>query len=70
MPQKAYFSIVAACTRFANVKIPFDDWIEVYGVFTGKLEGKKKDQKIIISDAVTIMHQESNPDDVVDKLHW
>ncbi|MFX1276217.1 MAG: hypothetical protein ACFFBP_04615 [Promethearchaeota archaeon] len=70
MPKEAYYTIIAGATRFANQKIPFDDWIEAYGIFTGKLEGKKKNTKLIITNAIPIMHQEKNPDDIVDRLHW
>ncbi len=68
--KETYFTIIAGATRYANQKIPFDDWIEAYGIFTGKIEGKKKDTKLIITDAIPIMHQEKNPDDIVDRLHW
>ena len=70
MPKGAYFTIIAGATRFANQKIPFDDWIEAYGIFTGKIEGKKKHAKLVISEAIPIMHQEKNPDDIIDRLHW
>ncbi len=66
IPKKVYQTIVAAVVRFANVKIPFDDWLEVYGVFIGKNEGND----VIISQAFPICHQEKNPEDVIDKVYW
>ena len=39
IPKKVYLTIVAASVRFANQKIPKDDWLEVSGVFIGKNEG-------------------------------
>ena len=64
IPKKVYQTIVAAAIRFANVKIPEDDWLEVYGVFIGKNEG----EDVIISQAFPICHQVKNPEDVIDKV--
>lgn len=65
-----YFTIIAAAVRFASKKIPKDDWLEVSGVFIGKNEGKKKNQKVIITQAYPIMHQELDKDAVIDQYKW
>lgn len=66
IPKKVYWTIVAASVRFANARIPKDDWWEVYGVFIGK--NKKKD--VIISEAYPITHQIPKPEDIIDKVSW
>ena len=64
--KKVYFTILATSVRFANQKIPFDDWLEIYGVFTGMNKG----DDVIISNAYPITHQKKNPEDVIDKVYW
>ncbi|MHA1194729.1 MAG: Mov34/MPN/PAD-1 family protein [Promethearchaeota archaeon] len=66
IPKKAYLTIVAASVRFANQKIPRDDWLEVSGIFIGKNEGND----VIISKAYPIMHQELDKDAVIDQYKW
>jgi len=64
--KKVYFTILATSVRFANQKIPVDDWLEIYGVFIGK----NKDDDVLISNAYPITHQKKNPEDVIDKVYW
>lgn len=64
--KKVYFTILATSVRFANQKIPVDDWLEIYGVFIGKNKG----DDVIISNAYPITHQKKNPEDVIDKVYW
>ncbi len=66
IPKKAYNTIVASSVRYANSRFPQDDWLEVYGVFTGKIE---KDD-LVISAAYPITHQEKKPEDIIDKVYW
>jgi proteasome lid subunit RPN8/RPN11 len=66
IPKKAYLTVVAAAVRFANQKIPRDDWLEVNGVFIGE----KKDEDIIIREAYPIMHEKLDKDAVIDKYEW
>ncbi|MHA1437076.1 MAG: Mov34/MPN/PAD-1 family protein [Promethearchaeota archaeon] len=66
IPKKAYLTIVAASVRFANQKIPKDDWLEVSGV----LIGKNKGENVIVSAAYPIMHQELDKDAVIDQYKW
>ncbi|MFX0042603.1 MAG: hypothetical protein ACFE8L_06810 [Candidatus Hodarchaeota archaeon] len=66
IPKKAYLTIVAASVRFANQKIPKDDWLEVSGVFIGKNEG----DDVIISAAYPIMHQKLDKNAVIDQYKW
>ena len=42
IPKKVYLSVVAAAVRFANTRIPKDDWLEVSGIFTGRNEGERR----------------------------
>ncbi|MFX1419892.1 MAG: hypothetical protein ACFE9N_13320 [Promethearchaeota archaeon] len=64
--KKAYLTIVAASVRFANARIPKDDWLEVSGIFTGRNDG----DKVIITEAYPIMHQELDRDAVIDQYKW
>ncbi|MFX0040677.1 MAG: hypothetical protein ACFFAA_09395 [Promethearchaeota archaeon] len=64
--KKAYLSIVAASVRFANTRIPKDDWLEVSGIFTGRNDG----DNVIISETFPIMHQELDKDAVIDQYKW
>ena len=66
IPKKAYLAVVAASVRFANTRIPKDDWLEVSGIFIGKNEG----DDVIITDAYPIMHQELDKDAVIDQYKW
>jgi len=68
IPKKAYLTIVAASIRFANPKIPFDDWLEIYGIFTGKTSKDGKD--LIITEAYNITHQVKREEDIIDKVYW
>ncbi|TFG06638.1 MAG: hypothetical protein EU539_07075 [Promethearchaeota archaeon] len=69
IPKKAYLTVVAACVRFANQKIPRDKWLEVSGIFIGKNE-KNRESNVIISEAHPIMHQTYDPEAIVDKYVW
>lgn len=64
--KKAYLTIVAASVRFANARIPKDDWLEVSGIFTGRNEGND----VIISSTYPIMHQKLDKDAVIDQYKW
>ncbi|TXT59809.1 MAG: hypothetical protein BAJALOKI3v1_1010006 [Promethearchaeota archaeon] len=66
IPKEVYKTIVAASVRFANTRMPEDDWLEVYGIFIGNIEG----EDVIISEAYPITHQEKNPEDIIDKVYW
>jgi len=66
IPKVAYNTIVAATVRFANQKIPRDDWLEVSGIFIGKNEG----DDVIITETYPIMHQELDRDAVIDQYKW
>ena len=66
IPKKIYLTVVAAAVRFANTRIPKDDWLEVSGIFTGRNEGND----VIITEAYPIMHQELDKDAVIDQYKW
>ena len=66
IPKKAYLAVVAAAVRFANARIPKDDWLEVSGIFIGKNEG----DDVIITETYPIMHQELDKDAVIDQYKW
>ncbi|MFX1591622.1 MAG: hypothetical protein ACFFCL_02915 [Promethearchaeota archaeon] len=66
IPKKVYLTLVAAAVRFANARIPKDDWLEVSGIFTGRNEGND----VIITEAYPIMHQELDKDAVIDQYKW
>ena len=70
IPKKAYKTIVAAAVRFANAKIPRDEWLEVSGVFIGRNRGTSKTADVIISDAYPIMHQLLDKEAVIDQYKW
>ncbi|MBD3341622.1 MAG: hypothetical protein GF353_21130 [Candidatus Lokiarchaeota archaeon] len=70
IPKKVYFTIIASSVRFANQRIPEDEWLEVSGVLIGKNEGKKKKAKVILSEAYPIMHQELDKNAVIDQYKW
>ncbi len=64
--KKVYLTVVAAAVRYANTRLPKDDWLEVSGIFTGKNEG----DDVIITEAYPIMHQELDKDAVIDQYKW
>ncbi|MFW9900380.1 MAG: hypothetical protein ACFFDY_03720 [Candidatus Thorarchaeota archaeon] len=66
IPKKVYLTIVAASVRFANARIPNEDWLEVSGIFTGRNEG----DNVIITETFPIMHQELDKDAVIDQYKW
>lgn len=66
IPKDVYLTIVAACVRFANQKIPQDDWLEVSGILIGKNEG----ENVLITEAYPIMHQELDKNAVIDQYKW
>ena len=66
IPKRVYLTVVAAAVRFANTRIPKDDWLEVSGIFTGKNE----DDNVFITEAYPIMHQELDKDAVIDQYKW
>ena len=68
IPKKAYFTVVASSVRFANAKIPFNEWLEIYGIFTGMTSKNGKD--LIITEAHTITHQIKKEEDIIDKVYW
>ncbi|MHA1723494.1 MAG: Mov34/MPN/PAD-1 family protein [Promethearchaeota archaeon] len=70
IPKEVYFTIVAACVRFANKKIPRERWLEECGIFIGKNVEKKKDQDVVITAAYPIMHETYDPKAVVDRYVW
>ena len=43
IPKEVYFTVVAACVRFANRKRPKADWKEVSGIFTGNIQKNERD---------------------------
>jgi len=66
IPKEVYHAIVASSVRYANQKIPNDEWLEVSGIFIGKNEGSD----VIISQAYPIMHQELDKNAVIDQYKW
>jgi len=66
IPKKVFLTIVAASVRFANQKIPQDDWLEVSGI----LIGQNKGDDVIVSQAFPIMHQELDKNAVIDQYKW
>jgi proteasome lid subunit RPN8/RPN11 len=66
IPKKVYLTVVAAAVRFANKKIPKEEWLEVNGVFIGE----KKDDDILIKETYPIMHEKFDKDAVIDKYEW
>jgi proteasome lid subunit RPN8/RPN11 len=66
IPKKVYLTLVAAAVRFANARIPKDEWLEVSGIFTGKNQG----DDVIITEAYPIMHQELDKNAVIDQYKW
>ncbi|MFX0076824.1 MAG: hypothetical protein ACFE96_15375 [Candidatus Hermodarchaeota archaeon] len=63
IPKEVFFTVVAACVRYANKKIPKDDWKEVSGIFTGKIVESNKGKDLYVSAAFPIMHDTFNPND-------
>lgn len=66
IPKEVYLTIVAAAVRFANARVPKDEWLEVSGIFIGKNEG----DDVIVSATYPIMHQELDKDAVIDQYKW
>ncbi|TFG17144.1 MAG: hypothetical protein EU533_08505 [Promethearchaeota archaeon] len=66
IPKEVYHTIVASSVRYANQKIPNDEWLEVSGIFIGKNKGSD----VIISQAYPIMHQELDKNAVIDQYKW
>ncbi|MHA1985306.1 MAG: Mov34/MPN/PAD-1 family protein [Promethearchaeota archaeon] len=66
IPKEVYLTIVAAAVRFANARIPKEEWLEVSGIFIGKNEG----DDVIVSETYPIMHQELDKDAVIDQYKW
>ncbi|MFW9895146.1 MAG: hypothetical protein ACFFD7_05010 [Candidatus Thorarchaeota archaeon] len=66
IPKKAYLTFVAAAVRFANARIPKDEWLEVSGIFTGRNQG----DDVIVTEAYPIMHQELDKNAVIDQYKW
>lgn len=66
IPKEAYLTVVAASVRFANRRIPQDDWLEVNGVFIGEF----REEDVIIKEAYPIMHQKLDKTAVIDKYEW
>ncbi|MHA2393720.1 MAG: hypothetical protein ACXAEX_17425 [Promethearchaeota archaeon] len=66
IPKKVYLTFVAATVRFANARIPKNDWLEVSGIFTGRNEGNN----VIVTAAYPIMHQELDRNAVIDQYKW
>jgi hypothetical protein len=66
IPKKVYLTVVAAAVRFANARIPKEEWLEVSGIFTGRNEV----DNVIITAAYPIMHQELDKDAVIDQYKW
>jgi len=66
IPKQVYLTVVAAAVRFANSRIPKDEWLEVSGIFIGKNEG----DDTIVTEAYPIMHQELDKDAVIDQYKW
>jgi len=62
----AYQTVVAACVRFANQKIPNEEWVEASGIFVGKNVG----DDVVVTGAYPIMHETFDPDAVIDKYVW
>lgn len=68
IPKKVYFTVVAACVRFANRKIPKEDWKEVSGIFTGKFIEHKNEKDLYVSACYPIMHDTFNPNESNDEF--
>jgi proteasome lid subunit RPN8/RPN11 len=66
LSKKTYYTIVASSVRYANTRIPSEEWLEVSGVLIGKNQG----DDVIISAAYPIMHQELDKNAVIDQYKW
>lgn len=51
--KKVYRQMVAACVRFANKRIPEENWLEVYGILIGRNDKKGN---VIVTEAYAITH--------------
>ncbi len=54
LDKATYRMIIASCVRFANARIPEEDWGEIYGILIGYIE--KRSKNIIIIDSYPITH--------------
>lgn len=52
--KKVYRTIIASCVRYANARIPEEDWLEIYGILIGHLD--KDNDAVIVSEAYPITH--------------
>ncbi len=53
LDKATYRLIIASCVRFANARIPEDDWGEIYGILIGYIDKRKN---IIITEAFPMTH--------------
>jgi len=67
IPKEVYFTVIAACVRFANKKIPKEDRKEVSGIFTGKIIENKNKKDLYVSASFPIMHDNFNPNESIDE---
>lgn len=51
--KNVYRTIIGSCVRYANARIPEEDWLEIYGILIGHHDKKKN---IIVSEAYPITH--------------
>ncbi|MHA1733635.1 MAG: hypothetical protein ACTSU5_16930 [Promethearchaeota archaeon] len=51
--ETAYRAIIISCTRFANQRIPKDEWREVYGLMIGYTDKKKN---VVCTECVPMTH--------------
>jgi proteasome lid subunit RPN8/RPN11 len=51
--EATYRLIIASCVRFANARIPEEDWGEIYGILIGYIDKRKN---IIVTEAYPITH--------------
>lgn len=52
--KKVYRTIIASCVRYANARIPEEDWLEIYGILIGHLDNDN--DAVIVSEAYPITH--------------
>lgn len=67
LSKEVYFTVIAACVRFANKKIPKVDWKEVSGIFIGKYIGDSENKDLYVSAAYPIMHDTFDPNSSTDQ---
>jgi proteasome lid subunit RPN8/RPN11 len=66
IPKNVYWTLVAACVRYANKRIEKDDWLEVSGIFIGRNEG----DDVYVTKSYPIMHQKLDKNAVIDQYKW